>query len=238
MSVLEAREVTKSFGAAEPVLRGISLHVEPGELVAIVGPSGSGKSTLLYCLAGLEAVTSGDVSILGTPLAGLSRRALAAFRRDHVGFVFQSYNLITSLTVRDNVALPARLARRPISSDDIAAAIERVGLSDRVRYKPAQLSGGQQQRVAIARVLAMRPDLVFADEPTGALDTAKGDAVLRLLREAATGDRAVVMVTHDLEAAARGDRVLVLRDGRLHAELHHPGPAEVLAAVGAASEAV
>jgi len=241
--LLEAHDLTKSFpgrdGLSEvPVLRGITLAVEPGELVAVVGPSGSGKSTLLYCLAGLEPVSSGSVVMLGSRLEGLGHRALAALRRDHVGFIFQSYNLITSLSARDNVALPARLAKRKVSEEAVDVALARVGLTERAGYKPAALSGGQQQRVAIARVLAMQPDLVFADEPTGALDTAAGNAVLTLLREAATGTRSVVVVTHDLEAAARADRVLVLRDGVIHTELRNASSAQILAAVTSAAGTV
>ena len=234
--LVEADDVGKSFpgtdGAADtPVLRGVSLSVHHGELVAVVGPSGSGKSTLLYCLSGLEPTTSGSVSIAGTTLGSLSRSRLARLRRDHVGFVFQSYNLIASLTARENVALPARLARRGVSSAEVDAALARVGLSERAGYRPAALSGGQQQRVAIARVLAARPDVVFADEPTGALDTAAGAEVLSLLRLAAQEGSAVVMVTHDLAAAARADRVLVLRDGSLAAELIRPDVDQVFAAV-------
>jgi putative ABC transport system ATP-binding protein len=244
LPLLSARDVTKSFPAAGrksapvTVLRGISLAVQPGELVAIVGPSGSGKSTLLYCLAGLETVGSGTVSVLSRDLAALGRGALARLRRDHVGFVFQSYNLIPSLSARENVALPARLAARVTSRTDIDAALTAVGLGDRGNHKPGALSGGQQQRVALARVLAMRPDVVFADEPTGSLDTTTGAEVLRLLRSAASGTRSVVMVTHDVEAAALADRVLVLRDGLIHRELTQPTPELVLDALTHAKAAV
>ena len=238
--LLRAHGLTKSFPARDglpdvTVLRDVDLAVAPGELVAIVGPSGSGKSTLLYCLAGLEPISAGSVVMLGQRVEALGRRALAALRRDHVGFVFQSYNLITSLSARDNVALPARLAKRAVSEQAVDAALARVGLSERAGYKPAALSGGQQQRVAIARVLAMQPDVVFADEPTGALDTAAGGQVLDLLRQAATGARSVVMVTHDLEAAARADRVLVLRDGVIHRELVGCTSAQILDALTAAA---
>jgi len=241
--LLEAHDLMKSFpgrdGLADvAVLRGINLTIGPGELVSIVGPSGSGKSTLLYCLAGLEPVSSGSVVMLGQQVETLSRRAVSALRRDHVGFVFQSYNLIASLSARDNVALPARLAKRRVSEEAVDEALARVGLSERAGYRPAALSGGQQQRVAIARVLATQPDLVFADEPTGALDTTAGATILGLLREAATGERSVVMVTHDLEAAARADRVLVLRDGIIHTELVRPTSAEILDAVTSAAQAV
>ncbi|WP_127507948.1 ABC transporter ATP-binding protein [Actinoplanes solisilvae] len=235
MPVVEVENLTKSFPAADggvvPVLRGITLQVAPGEFLAVVGPSGSGKSTLLYCMSGLEPATTGRVRVLGQDVGTASRGALAKLRRDHVGFIFQSYNLIPSLTARENVALPARLARRRVNPDD---ALAQVGLADRASYRPAALSGGQQQRVAIARVLAVRPDVVFADEPTGALDTESGTRVLDLLAGVAR-ERSVVMVTHDLEAAARADRVLVLRDGAIHRELTHPHPDDVFAAVAGAS---
>lgn len=214
-----------------PVLRGISLEIHPGEMVSIVGPSGSGKSTLLYCLSGLEPYDSGTVRLAGRDLGELSRGGLAALRREHVGFVFQSYNLIPSLTARENIALPARLARRGASRANIDQALAEVGLTGRGRHRPGQLSGGQQQRVAIARVLATRPDIVFADEPTGSLDTSTGSDVLRLLRASAGEGRSVVVVTHDLEAAALADRVLVLRDGLIHSELRHPRPEQVLEAI-------
>ncbi|WP_166983000.1 ABC transporter ATP-binding protein [Paramicrobacterium fandaimingii] len=237
--LVSAQNLQKSFSAGRrqpsiPVLRGISLEVHAGEMVSVVGPSGSGKSTLLYCLSGLEPYDAGSVELLGRELSGLSRGGLAELRRDHVGFVFQSYNLIPSLSARENVALPARLARRRTAKRDVDGALAAVGLTDRARHRPSALSGGQQQRVAIARVLAMYPDIVFADEPTGSLDTATGASVLGLLRDAASGPRSVVLVTHDLEAAARADRVLVLRDGLIHAELQSPAPEQVFDAVSLA----
>ncbi|BCY11617.1 ABC transporter ATP-binding protein [Actinoplanes sp. L3-i22] len=228
--IVAVEGLTKSFDDG-PVLRGVSLGVAPGEFLSIVGPSGSGKSTLLYCMSGLEPATTGTVRLLGTPIGSLSRGALARLRRDHLGFVFQSYNLIPSLSARDNVALPARLARRGISAADVDRALDRVGLADRAAALPSALSGGQQQRVAIARALALRPDVLFADEPTGALDTAAGVQVLELLVAFAGEGRAVVMVTHDLQAAARADRVLVLRDGVVHRELVSPSAGAVFAAV-------
>jgi putative ABC transport system ATP-binding protein len=231
-SLLEAHDLTATFAAPDDgppikVLRGVSLRVEPGEMVSIVGPSGSGKSTLLYCLSGLHPATSGTVELLGQPLSTLRRGQLSKLRRGRVGFVFQSYNLIPSLTARENVALPARLARRDFTAVDVDRALAQVGLADRGGHRPAALSGGQQQRVAIARVLATRPDLVFADEPTGALDTAAGTQVLDLLRGTAAGARSVVLVTHDVEAAARADRVLVLRDGLVSRELTRPTAEQV-----------
>jgi putative ABC transport system ATP-binding protein len=213
------------------VLDDITVSVPRGEFVTIVGPSGSGKSTLLQCLSGLDSPSSGSVHIDGTDLATLRGDALARFRRDHLGFVFQSYNLIPALTAFDNVALPLRLASGSLDRSAVHDALAAVGLSDVARQRPGQLSGGQQQRVAIARTIVTAPDVVFADEPTGALDSESGARVLALLQGAATGSRSVVMVTHDLEAAARGDRVLVLRDGRLHRELVAPTAADVLQAV-------
>lgn len=214
-------------GQSVPVLRGIDLHVNRGEMVSIVGPSGSGKSTLLYCLAGLEKTDSGEISLDGERIDAASHAQLARLRRDRIGFVFQSYNLIPSLSVRENVALPARLARR--KTPDTSGALAAVGLAEHASKRPGALSGGQQQRVAIARVLAAEPQLVFADEPTGALDTTAGVQILDLLRGYAIGDRSVVLVTHDLEAAARADRTIVLRDGVVVAELARATAADILA---------
>ena len=242
-AVLVARKVRKSFGASGgrkrrwsrgetvEVLHGISLAVQPGEMVSIVGPSGSGKSTLLHCMAGLEPPTSGEVVLAGSALAGLSRGRVAVVRARHVGFVFQQYNLVASLSVAENVSLPARLAGRRLSASRVSEALGRVGLAGFECRRPAELSGGEQQRVAMARALVAEPDVVFADEPTGALDSASGAAVLGLLRGVAEGGRSVVMVTHDLEAAARADRVLMLRDGRIERELRGASAAEILGAM-------
>ena len=242
--LITASSLTKSFPArsrkepAVPVLRGICLAIMPGEMVSIVGPSGSGKSTLLYCLSGLESPTSGTVTLVGQDLSALRRSELASLRRAHVGFVFQQFNLVPSLSARENVALPVRLARRPLDAAAVSAALDSVGLADHGRKRPGELSGGQQQRVAVARVLAQRPDIVFADEPTGSLDTVSGAEVLSLLRSAAKAGSTVVLVTHDLEAAALADRVLVMRDGTIHAELSSPTPDAVLNAVRSAGSAV
>ena len=236
MSV-HAEGVTKIFGGnnrtAErvTVLRGISLSVAAGEMVAIVGPSGSGKSTLLYCLSGLEACTNGTVSLFDLPIGGMSGERLAQLRQDRVGFIFQAYNLIPSLSAWENVALPLRLGKRKFDRKAVDAALNAVGIADRAHHPPGELSGGQQQRVAIARVLAVGPEVVFADEPTGALDTQTGAEVLNLLRSLTGQGRSVVLVTHDLEAAALADRVLVLRDGLIHAELVQPTPELVLEAI-------
>ncbi|WP_336697669.1 ABC transporter ATP-binding protein [Curtobacterium sp. USHLN213] len=222
--IVRARDVEYAYPgrAAEPVLRGVSLDVQRGEMLAVVGPSGSGKSTLLACLSGLERPLRGTVEIDGTDIGPLSRQRSARFRRGRVGFVFQSYNLLPALTARENVALPARLAKRPADRRTVDAALDAVGMLDSAHRYPDSMSGGQQQRVAIARTLVARPQVVFADEPTGALDTVAGGAVLDLLRHTASGQRSVVMVTHDLAAAARADRAIVLRDGVLHAELVAP----------------
>lgn len=229
---LWAAGISKSYpmGRAErvSVLRDVSLAVEAGEMVSIVGPSGSGKSTLLYCLAGLERVDTGEVLLAGERVERASEGRLARLRRDAVGFVFQNYNLISSLSVYENVALPARLARR--RAPDVSAALDRVGLLQHARKLPGALSGGQQQRVALARVLASAPRIVFADEPTGALDTVTGGRVLGILRDYAAGERSVVLVTHDLEAAARADRAIVLRDGAVVAQLRGATASELLEA--------
>ena len=238
-STVVARKIRKSFSTGRrgrrrvtEVLKGVDLSVEVGEMVSIVGPSGSGKSTLLYCLSGLEAADEGSIEVMGRQVVHARRSVLAKIRSGHVGFVFQSYNLIPSRSVGDNVSLPARLAGRPMSARQTRAALESVGLAGRERDRPGDLSGGEQQRVAIARALVGGADVVFADEPTGALDSQNGREVLRMLRS--IGDdpqRSVVMVTHDLEAASLADRVLVLRDGRVVRELGRSTAAQILEAM-------
>ena len=238
-STVVARKIRKSFATGRrgrrrvtEVLKGVDLSVEVGEMVSIVGPSGSGKSTLLYCLSGLEAADEGSIEVMGRQVVHARRSVLAKIRSGHVGFVFQSYNLIPSLSVGDNVSLPARLAGRPMSARQTRAALESVGLAGRERDRPGDLSGGEQQRVAIARALVGGADVVFADVPTGALDSQNGREVLRMLRS--IGDdpqRSVVMVTHDLEAASLADRVLVLRDGRVVRELGRSTAAQILEAM-------
>ena len=238
-----ARDVRKSFGGkgrrkgvcgSVEVLRGVTLSVGAGEMVAVVGPSGSGKSTLLHCLSGLEDVDAGFVEIAGEGVSGASRSRLSRMRRRHVGFVFQSYNLVPSLSVVENVSLPARLAGRPLAREALSA-LARVGLAGRERDRPEELSGGERQRVAIARTLASGADVVFADEPTGALDSSNARSVLDMLREVADDPRrSVVLVTHDLEAAARADRVLVLKDGRVVRELGRSSASDILEAMEAA----
>jgi putative ABC transport system ATP-binding protein len=195
-----------------------------------MGPSGSGKSTLLQCAAGLERPDSGEVSIDGTRLRGLGETALTVLRRERIGFVFQSFNLMPSLTAAQNVELPLRLAGRKPEPRVIEAALATVGLADRARHRPSELSGGQQQRVAIARALVTRPRVLFADEPTGALDTGTSREVLRLLRTlVAEQGQTIIMVTHDPVAAACADRAVFLADGRIAGTLDHP-TAEAVAA--------
>ena len=225
---VRAHDIHKTYReskAAEPTvaLRGITVDFEPGSMTALMGPSGSGKSTLLYCLAGLEVPTAGTSFILDRDVAAMSRREAAVFRRDHVGFIFQAYNLIPSISVYENVALPSRLAGRPVPDALIRSTLDDIGLGAKLRALPGRLSGGQQQRVAIARVIASQPQVVFADEPTGALDSTSGEAVLDLLqRIPAQHGQCVVMATHDPNAAARCDRVVFIKDGELVTTLEKP----------------
>ncbi len=230
-AMVTATDVTKAYRAGNrtiEILHGISLEVRPQEMCAVMGPSGSGKSTLLYCLAGLEQPTTGEVGLLGRPTSKLSRTASAKMRRAEVGFVFQSYNLVPSLTAFENVALPMRLRGEKPDAAAIEEALATVGLADHLGSRPAVMSGGEQQRVALARVLAQRPKLIFADEPTGALDTTSGDVVLGELRRIAhRPGQSVLTVTHDPHVAARCDRVLFLRDGYLVRELATPSAEQV-----------
>ncbi|MDF1487176.1 ABC transporter ATP-binding protein [Tessaracoccus caeni] len=232
-TAIRAQDVRKSYRVGDgevEILHGVSLSVSTGEMVAIMGPSGSGKSTLMYCLAGLEAPSSGTVSIAEQPLAGLSRTALAKMRRSQVGFVFQSYNLIPTLTAAENVALPYMLARRKPPAGLIENTLTTVGLSERMNAQPPSMSGGEQQRVALARVLAQQPDVIFADEPTGALDTRTGELVLAELSQIAhTPGRSVLVVTHDPTVAAACDRIFFMRDGLLVKELASASAEQVAA---------
>ncbi|MFJ8233972.1 ABC transporter ATP-binding protein [Streptomyces sp. NPDC094448] len=231
--VLRLRSVSRVHGSGDravTALHDVSLSCPRGSFTAVMGPSGSGKSTLLQCAAGLDRPTSGSVRLGDTELTGLGQRRLTLLRRSRIGFVFQSFNLLPALTAEQNVALPLRLAGRRPGKDDVRAALDRVGLADRARHRPAELSGGQQQRVALARALITRPDVLFGDEPTGALDTRTGHRVLDLLRESVDRDgRTVVMVTHDPVAAARADRVVFLVDGRITGELVCPEAESVAA---------
>ncbi len=230
-ALISASNVTKSYKAGSrsiEILHGISLSVRAGEMCAVMGPSGSGKSTLLYCLSGLEQPSTGEVRLLEQATDKLSRTALAKMRRSDVGFVFQSYNLVPSLTAWENVALPIRLRGKRPERFVIDQALESVGLTKLAASRPAVMSGGEQQRIALARVLAQQPRIIFADEPTGALDTRSGDMVLQQLRSIAHHpERCVLTVTHDPQVAARCDRVLFLRDGYLVRELAAPSADQV-----------
>ena len=234
MATAAARSVglTKVFGegdASVEALRGIDLEFADGEFTAIMGPSGSGKSTLMHCLAGLDSVTRGDVFIGDTKLTGLSDRALTNLRRDKVGFVFQQFNLLPTLTAEENILLPLSIAGRKPDRAWYRQIVETTGLGDRLGHRPSQLSGGQQQRVACARALLTRPDVVYADEPTGNLDSNSGAEVLRFLRQAVDEHhQTVVMVTHDPIAATYADRVVFLADGRVVHELGSPTADAVL----------
>uniref|UniRef100_UPI003556E999 ABC transporter ATP-binding protein n=1 Tax=Streptomyces sp. KL116D TaxID=3045152 RepID=UPI003556E999 len=212
-------DVTRKFGSSVVALDRVSLDFPRGSFTAVMGPSGSGKSTLLQCAAGLDRPTSGSVRVGGTELSRLSERRRTLLRRDRIGFVFQSYNLLPALTAEQNVALPLRLAGRRVARAEVRGALERVGLGDRGAHRPGQLSGGQQQRVALARALVTRPDVLFGDEPTGALDSVTGRGVLSVLRGLADGGQSIVMVTHDPVAAAWADRVVFLVDGRVVEEV-------------------
>ncbi|MGW3283387.1 ABC transporter ATP-binding protein [Streptomyces sp. NPDC001002] len=230
---IELRGVRRTFGAGDSqvaALDDVSLAFRQGTFTAVMGPSGSGKSTLLQCAAGLDRPTSGSVRIGGTELTTLTERRLTLLRRERVGFVFQAFNLLPSLTAEQNVALPLRLAGRRVPRSEVRAALSRVGLTDRARHRPGELSGGQQQRVALARALITRPEVLFADEPTGALDSRTGRDVLALLRTMVdTEERTIVMVTHDPIAASYADRVLFLVDGRVHGELSGAPAADIAA---------
>lgn len=230
--------VHKTYGGDQPVvaLDDVSAVFVRGTMAAVMGPSGSGKSTLLHCAAGLDRPDSGAVRIGATDLSSMSEKKLTELRRGRVGFVFQAFNLVGALNVEQNILLPSRLSGRRPDRAWVAEVIGRVGLGDRLRHRPAQLSGGQQQRVAIARALVTRPEVIFCDEPTGALDTRTAADVLALLRSVADQfGQTVVMVTHDPVAASWADRVLVLADGRIVRDMPQPGAeriAEHLALLG------
>ncbi|CAG7644210.1 ABC transporter ATP-binding protein [Actinacidiphila bryophytorum] len=229
--VLEA--VTRHYGSGDgrvTALDGVTVRFGHGTFTAVMGPSGSGKSTLLQCAAGLDRPTSGRVVVAGQDLGRLSERKLTALRRDRIGFVFQAFNLMPSLTAEQNVALPLRLAGRRPDRHTVRQGLAAVGLGERARHRPAELSGGQQQRVAIARALVTRPAVLFADEPTGALDAGTSREVLHLLRTLVDRHaQTLVMVTHDPAAAAHADRVLFLADGRVRDELTDPDAGGVAA---------
>ncbi|MBO3744495.1 ABC transporter ATP-binding protein [Streptosporangiaceae bacterium NEAU-GS5] len=229
---VRATGLTKVYGtgdAAVHALRGIDVGFAGGAFTAIMGPSGSGKSTLMHCLAGLDSVTDGSVTIGGVELTTLNDRQLTMLRRERIGFVFQAYNLLPTLTAEQNIRLPLDIAGRQADPVLFDRVVDTMGLRDRLRHKPGALSGGQQQRVAVARALISRPQVIFADEPTGNLDSRSGAEVLSFLRRSVRElEQTIVMVTHDPVAASYADRVVFLRDGRLVSELLEPTAQSVL----------
>ena len=227
-----ATALTKTYGSGDTqvhALREVSVTFDRGEFTAIMGPSGSGKSTLMHCLAGLDTATSGTVTIGDTDLTDLDDKQMTALRRDRIGFVFQSFNLVPTLTALENITLPLDIAGRAAAQEWLDTVVDRLGLRDRLDHRPSELSGGQQQRVACARALAGRPDIVFGDEPTGNLDSRSSGEVLSILRAAADEfGQTVVIVTHDPRAAAYADRVVFLADGAAIDELANPTAEGVL----------
>ncbi|WP_327086940.1 ABC transporter ATP-binding protein [Nonomuraea sp. NBC_01738] len=226
-----ARGLTKVYGQGDAevhALRGVDVSFARGAFTAIMGPSGSGKSTLMHCLAGLDAVTEGSVRIGDVEVTGLSDKQLTLLRRERIGFIFQAFNLLPTLTAEQNIRLPLEIAGRRADQLLFDRVIETVGLKDRLSHKPSELSGGQQQRVAVARALISKPQVIFADEPTGNLDSRSGAEVLSFLRTSVRElGQTIVMVTHDPMAASYADRVVFLRDGALVSELHQPTPQTV-----------
>jgi len=231
-TVVRASDITRTYGegaTAVEALRGVSLDVESGQLVAVMGPSGSGKSTLMHILAGLDKPTSGTVEIAGTEITTLNDTGLTRLRREHIGFVFQFFNLLPMLTAEENVVLPLSIANEKPEERWLEELLKEVGLADRRTHRPSELSGGQQQRVALARALVTRPTILFADEPTGNLDSKTGGEILELLRNSVdTYGQTTVMVTHEARAAVIADRILFLADGLIVRELKGASQNDVL----------
>jgi putative ABC transport system ATP-binding protein len=227
-----AIDLMKVYGSGDTQVRaldGVSVDFAKGEFTAIMGPSGSGKSTLMHCLAGLDSATSGVVRIGDTDLSGLSDKDMTRLRRDRIGFVFQAFNLVPTLTALENITLPLDIAGRQPDHDWLDTVLKRLGLTDRLTHRPSELSGGQQQRVACARALAGKPEIIFGDEPTGNLDSRASEEVLNILRAAVDEfGQTVVIVTHEPHAAGYADRVIFLADGRIVDELRDPTPESVL----------
>jgi putative ABC transport system ATP-binding protein len=234
-TVVVARDVTRRYGEGETAvdaLRGVSVEIAPAHATAVMGPSGSGKSTLMHILAGLDKPTSGSVTVAGTEITTLGDNDLTRLRREHIGFVFQFFNLLPMLDARENIALPLTIAGAKPDADWFDQLVRDVGLQDRLSHRPAELSGGQQQRVAIARALVSKPTVLFADEPTGNLDSSTGGEILELLRRSVEEyDQTIVMVTHDAHAAAIANRVLFLADGTITRELGESDSHEILRAM-------
>lgn len=232
-----AEGLTRVYGSGSAVvtaLDGVDFEVTAGELTAVMGPSGSGKSTLMHCMAGLDRPTSGEVLVGTANIARLPEKAVTKVRRDSIGFVFQSFNLLPTLTAEQNITLPLELAGRRVDRDQLGRLTDSLGLSDRLRHRPSQLSGGQQQRVAVARALIGAPEVVFADEPTGALDQRTGTALLEYLqRSAREHGQTIIMVTHDPQAAAYADRALMLLDGRIVNDIAGPTAESVFSLLNA-----
>lgn len=227
-----AVSATKTYGSGDTevhALEDVSAEFRRAQFTAIMGPSGSGKSTLMHCLAGLDTLTSGQVMISGVDLSQLDEKGLTLLRRDQVGFIFQAFNLIPTLTAKENITLPMDLGGRDADTEWVNTVVSTVGLADRLEHRPSELSGGQQQRVAVARALASRPQIIFADEPTGNLDSKTGNEILSFMRKAVDElDQTILMVTHDPSAAAYADRVIFLADGRIVSEMLDPTAERVL----------
>ena len=232
---VHAVDISRCYGEGDTAvnaLRGVSLDVLNGHLTAVMGPSGSGKSTLMHILAGLDKPTSGSVEIDGTEITTLDDTALTRLRRKHVGFIFQFFNLLPMLTARENIVLPLEISGKKVNEDWFGELVEKVGLTNRLTHRPAELSGGQQQRVAIARSLVTRPTALFADEPTGNLDSRTGGEILELLHDSVDSfGQTIVMVTHDARVATIADRVLFLADGLIVKELPETTPEEIQKAI-------
>ena len=231
--VVTTTGVTRTYGSGTSLvqaLRGITLEIQAGGLTAIMGPSGSGKSTLMHILAGLDKPTAGEVTLGGTRIDNLGDNDLTRLRREHIGFVFQFFNLLPMLTAEENITLPLSIAGKKIDKAELDTLLTTIGLADRRKHRPAELSGGQQQRVAIARALMSKPTVIFADEPTGNLDSQTSIEILTLLRTAVdTYGQTIVMVTHDASAASHADRVLFLADGEIVKEMSGGSPRDILA---------
>jgi putative ABC transport system ATP-binding protein len=234
-AVVVGTDVTRRYGSGDTAvdaLRGVSLAIAQGKLTAVMGPSGSGKSTLMHILAGLDKPTNGSVSIAGTEITTLKDTDLTKLRRRHIGFVFQFFNLLPMLTAEENIVLPLSIAGTKPERAFFGDLIDKVGLADRLHHRPAELSGGQQQRVAIARALVSRPTVLFADEPTGNLDSTTGHEILELMRSSVDAyGQTMVMVTHDPQAASIADRVLFLNDGLIVKDMPRSSPGDILAAM-------
>jgi putative ABC transport system ATP-binding protein len=233
--MLIAKDLSKTYGQGANAVRAldrVTIGFDTGAFAAIMGPSGSGKSTLMHCLAGLDTVTSGTVLVGDTQISGLADRELTLFRRDHVGFIFQSFNLLPALTAEQNIRLPLELAGRRQDQRWFQEVVGALGIGDRLGHRPSELSGGQQQRVACARALISRPDVIFADEPTGNLDSRSGAEVLAFLRHSVREfGQTIILVTHDPVAASYAERVVFLADGQVHGEQLNPSVAQILDAL-------